>query len=313
MIGEPTEGSPRPVLLFGASGQVGRRLVHTLASLGPVITPTRAEADLEKAETLRTIIARVRPGIVVNSAALTNVDRAEREPDRARLVNTVAPGVMAEASGDVGALLVHYSTDYVFDGSASQPYNEQSPPNPINAYGASKLGGEQRIAAAGVPHLIIRTSWVYSATGTGFVASLLRDLPNKDALRIVSDQVGSPTWADSLARATADILRMVATQGALATGDWGIYHLAGSGAASRVEIAEALLETLSALDAHAPRPQIVPISSAEFSAAAPRPHYSALSNQRVARRFGVVLEAWRNDLRRMVVTASGQSERFLLA
>jgi dTDP-4-dehydrorhamnose reductase len=296
----------RCVLLFGGSGQVGRQLLNAMAALGKVVAPTRAEADLTDPGSLREVIARLTPAIVINCAAVTNVDQAEREPALARAVNEIAPGVMAKASRDVGAVFVHYSTDYVFDGAATEPYNEESRPNPINIYGASKLGGEQRISEAGGPHLIIRTSWVYSATGTGFVATLLRELPTKDTIRVVADQVGSPTWSYSLACATTAILRGVITREevALDRKDWGIYHLAGSGAGSRVEIAEALIGTLSALGENAPRPRIVPISSAEFAAAAPRPHYSALSNNRAARRFGVALDPWRDELRRMLMRRS---------
>ena len=297
----PTERSARPVLLFGGSGQVGRQLLMTLAPLGRVVAPSRADTDLTSPDSLREIIARVRPRVVVNAAALTNVDHAERDPSLADAVNGVAPGVIADAASAVGALMVHYSTDYVFDGALGRPYDEWAQPNPMNAYGRSKLAGERRIAEASGPHVIVRTSWVYSSTGAGFVASLLRDLPGKASMRIVADQVGSPTWSRSLAVATADLIRGI-IQGdeiVLAPEDWGIYHLGGSGEGSRVEIAEVLLDALSDR-LPGDRPTLIPVSSAEFGALAPRPHYSALANARTARRFGITLEPWRTELRRMV-------------
>jgi dTDP-4-dehydrorhamnose reductase len=297
----PTDRSARPLLLFGGSGQVGRQLLVTLAPLGRVIAPSRADADLTNPDSLREVITRVQPRVVVNAAALTNVDQAERDPELANAVNGEAPGVMADAARIVGALMVHYSTDYVFDGELRTPYDEGARPNPINAYGRSKLAGERRTAEANGPHLIIRTSWVYSSTGAGFVASLLRELPEKASMRIVADQVGSPTWSRSLALATAELIRAIirGDEIVLPPEDWGIYHLGGSGEGSRVEIAEALLD---ALGDRIPgdRPRIVPVSAAEFGAFAPRPHYSALANARTAKRFGITLDPWQIELRRMV-------------
>ena len=315
--GQPTERSTirstRPLLVFGGSGQVGRRLREALVPLGTVLAPTRAEVDLTNAHAIRATIRHVRPIVVVNAAAMTNVDQAEREPDLARVVNELATNTMAEESCEAGALLVHYSTDYVFDGELRKPYDERARPNPINAYGRSKLAGERRVTEANGPHLIIRTSWVYSSAGAGFVASLLRDLPRKTSMRIVADQVGSPTWSRSLAAATVDLIR-ASVRGddiVLAPEDWGIYHLAGSGEASRVEIAEAVLDALAGRLPGGP-PTIVPVSAAEFGALAPRPHYSALANARTARRFGINLEPWKTELHRMVTELYRQREGFLL-
>ncbi len=305
MDGTATDGSIRPstraLLLFGGSGQVGRQLQLALASLGPVIAPPHADADLTDPDSLREVIERIRPLVIVNAAALTNVDQAERNPSLANAVNAIAPGAMAEAATRIGALVVHYSTDYVFDGAIRKPYDERAQPNPINAYGRSKLAGEQRVAEVNVPHLIIRTSWVYSATGSGFVASLLRDVPVKESMRIVADQVGSPTWSRSLAIATAAVVRAAIRDDeiVLVPADWGIYHLGGSGEGSRVEIAEAVIDALGERLAGG-RPTIVPVSAAEFGALAPRPHYSALSNGRAAKRFGIMLQPWRAELHRMV-------------
>ena len=297
----PGERLGRPLLVFGASGQVGRQLRVSLAPLGSVIAPTRAEADLTDPDSLRAVIDRVRPLVIVNAAALTNVDHAERDPALANAVNTIAPRVMAEAARGVGALMVHYSTDYVFDGATRVPYDEEAEPNPINSYGQSKLAGERGVASADAPHVIIRTSWVYSVTGAGFVASLLRDLPGKPIVRIVADQVGSPTWSRSLAMATAALVRAAvrADEIMLSPADWGIYHLGGSGEGSRVEIAEAVIDALGARLV-GERPRIVPISAATFGALAPRPQYSALSNLRASKRFGITLRPWRAELHRMV-------------
>ena len=299
--GGPSERSGRAVLLFGGAGQVGRQLRLALAPLGAVIPLTRAEADLTDPDSLREVIDRVRPLVVVNAAALTNVDQAERDPGLANAVNTIAPGVMAGAARRVGALFVHYSTDYVFDGASRVPYDEDARPNPINAYGRSKLAGEQRVAEADVPHLIIRTSWVYSVTGAGFVASLLRDLPGKPTVQIVADQVGSPTWSRSLANATAALVQAAVggDEVVLNSSDWGVYHLGGSGEGSRVEIAEAVIDSLGSR-LRSGRPTIVPISASVFGALAQRPHYSALSNRRAGNRFGITLQPWRAELRRMI-------------
>jgi len=295
----------RPVLVFGGSGQVGRELVPALHALGTVIAPTHAEADLARPEMLRDVIRRLRPSVIINAAALTNVDHAEREPDLARQLNEVAPGVMADEARHIDAPLVHYSTDYVFDGVRSTPYEETDEPNPINAYGASKLAGERRVAAANGPHLIIRTSWVYSRTGAGFVATILRQLSSAAELRVVADQTGSPTWSRSLAAATTATLR------ALVRGDTlhlpeesrGIYHLGGAGVASRVDIANELIAAVAESSPGIRLPVVVPFAAADFVAAAPRPRYSALANGRAEHQFGVRLAPWQAEVRRMIAGA----------
>ena len=310
-VGASAEQSGRPLLVFGGAGQVGRQLRVALAPLGTVIPLTRADADLTDPDSLRAVIARLRPLVIVNAAAMTNVDQAERDPALANAVNAIAPGIMAEAARRVGALFVHYSTDYVFDGAVRVPYDEEAQPNPINVYGRSKLAGEQRVAAAEGPHLIIRTSWVYSATGAGFVASLLRDLPLKPIVRIVADQVGSPTWSRSLAIATAALVRTAIARGevVLNSTDWGVYHLGGSGEGSRIEIAEAVIDALGTRLVE--RPTIVPVSATAFGAFAPRPNYSALSNLRASKRFGITLQPWRAELHRMVADEYARPDRFL--
>jgi dTDP-4-dehydrorhamnose reductase len=290
-------------VLFGATGQVGRELMQTLAPLGSVVAPRRDEADLTKPQTLRDVIRAARPAAVVNAAALTNVDQAEREPMLARAVNEIAPGVMAEEARRIGAVVVHYSTDYVFDGTATTPYDERARPNPINLYGQTKLAGERSVTAADASHLIFRTSWVYSAGGKGFVPTLIRQLKDSAPVRVVADQIGSPTWSRSLARVTAAILQSIAVPGSfdLRRDDWGIYHLGGSGAASRLDIAHEIISALTplALDSV---PEVIPISAADFNAVAKRPTYTALSNDRVSRRFDLRLDPWRLEIRCMLDT-----------
>jgi dTDP-4-dehydrorhamnose reductase len=287
-----------PLLLFGATGQVGSELLRALAPLGTVVAPKRAEADLTKPQTLRDVIRAARPVAVVNTAAVTNVDQA-----LARAVNEIAPGVMAEEARRIGAIMVHYSTDYVFDGMASRPYDERARPNPINIYGATKLAGERSVAASDAPHLIIRTSWVYSAGGNGFVPTLIRRLKEGGPIRVVADQTGSPTWGRSLAVTTAAILRKIveSDDSGLTREDWGVYHLGGSGAASRLEIANEVISDLSASIGNL-SPVVIPVSAAQFNAVAKRPSYSALSNQRADRRFGLRLDPWRLEIRRMLNT-----------
>ena len=299
----PADSRSRPILLFGGSGQVGRALLRSLGRTNTVVAPPRSEADLSDPDAVRRAIRRVNPSAIVNAAALTNVDLAEREPEVARILNEQAPGVMAEEAARNGTLLVHYSTDYVFDGAATAPYTEADSPDPINTYGASKLAGERAVAGANGPHLIIRTSWVYSPTGAGFVPTFLRDLRVHATIRVVSDQVGSPTWSSSLSEATAAILDALRSDDGfyLSPGDAGVYHLGGSGAATRVEIARHILGVLQdRASAPYPVPVVVPVSATEFAAAAQRPRYSALANGRVERRFGVRLSPWREELARML-------------
>ncbi len=294
----------RPLVLFGATGQVGRELMQALAPLACVVAPRRDEADLTKPETLRDVIRAARPAAIVNAAALTNVDQAEREPMLARAVNEIAPGVMAEEARRVGAVVVHYSTDYVFDGTATTPYDELALPNPINLYGQTKLAGERSVAAADAAHLVIRTSWVYSADGKGFVPTLIRQLKHDAPVRVVADQIGSPTWSRSLARVTAAILESIAVSGGfeLSRDDWGIYHLGGAGVGSRLDIAREIISALPRLAAEGSPPVVIPISAADFRAVAKRPTYTPLSNDRVSRRFGLRLDPWRLEIRRMLDT-----------
>jgi dTDP-4-dehydrorhamnose reductase len=287
---------PLRILLLGGSGRVGRELSVALARVGRVDAPTSGELDLERHDDLRERLHRLRPDVVVNAAAYTDVDRAESEPRRAAAINAAAPAVLAEEAARLGAVLVHYSTDFVFDGEKTEPYVEEDPPAPLGVYGRTKLEGEQAVRAAGGPHLILRTSWVYSADRDSFVTRVLRWGREKRVLRIVEDRSGSPTWCRALAEATAELLH------AAAPAPWdvlrergGTYHLAGAGAASQREWAEAIL-ALDPRRAEQVVEEVLAATAAEFPLPAVRPRFSALDCGRIREMFGVELRPWREDL-----------------
>ena len=196
----------RKILLTGKNGQVGWELERSLQPLGQVIAFDRSGLDLASPDSIRAVIREVKPELIVNPAAYTAVDKAESEPDLAMAVNGVAPGIIAEEAKRLGAALIHYSTDYVFDGTKAEPYTEDDVPKPINVYGKTKLAGEQAVQAIGVPHLIFRTSWVYGMRGKNFLLTILRMAKEKDELRIVDDQFGAPTWSRMIAETTAQVL-----------------------------------------------------------------------------------------------------------
>lgn len=276
------------ILLTGKNGQVGWELARALAPLGEVVAFGREELDLAVPDRIVSAVRTVRPDVIANAAAYTAVDRAESEPDAAHTINAVAAGILAEEARRAGALLLHYSTDYVFDGTKNAPYVEEDPPNPLNAYGRSKLAGEHTIRAAGTPHLILRTSWVYAARGKNFFMTVLRLLREKSPLRIVSDQIGAPTSAGALADATAELLRRY---DASALGEMsGTYHATAGGSTSwygfATQIAHLERATLPEM------PSIVPIASSEYPVPASRPKNSRLSNEKLLRCFGVKLPPW---------------------
>lgn len=293
-----------PILLFGAEGQTGRELRRALATLGPVIPLTRRDVDLADAAALSRAVRTHTPSLIVNAAAYNAVDRAEEEADLAMAINGTAPGVLAEEAKRAGAAVVHYSSDYVFGTrvhrtaeGAPRPFREDDPPEPLSAYGRSKLAGEEAIGAVGGAHLILRTSWVYSTRGRTFLAALLRlDLPDQQQLAIVDDQHSCPTWASSLADATAQILAACwALGGAAALRDrGGTYNLAGDGWCSRYDFA------VAAFALHAARgrstPSLRPVPSAEFPTLASRPPFSALDTRAVREAFGVGVPEWRMAL-----------------
>ena len=283
------------ILVTGTSGQVGYELQRSLQALGEVIAVDRAQMDLSDLDQVRDVIRAVKPTLIVNPAAYTAVDKAETESELAMRVNGEAPGVMAEEAKILGAGIVHFSTDYVFDGSKAGAYVESDPTCPINVYGASKLAGEQAIMAAGVPHLILRTSWVYGTRGKNFLLTVLRLAAERDELRIVGDQFGSPTWSRTIADTTAQLLeRLDAREGvlaAMASGQGGIYHLTASGRTSW----HGFTEQIVAHPSVAAKPRVTAIATHEYPVPAKRPHNSVMSGDRLAA-LGIHLPAWQTAL-----------------
>lgn len=278
------------ILLLGKTGQVGHALAPHLASLGAVTALGRAEADLARPDSLRAVVCDHRPQVVINAAAYTQVDRAETEEALARRINGEAPGVLAAAARESGALFIHYSTDYVFDGRGTRPYREDDPPAPCNAYGRTKLAGEQAVAAAGGDWLIFRTAWVYSRHGHNFLNTMLRLAGERDRLRVVDDQTGSPTWAGAIAEGTAAVLRRVLDAGGLEPGLAGVYHMTCAGETTWFGFARRIFAELE-LDI-----AVEPIRTEAFPTPAARPHYSVLDHARLRQRFGVSLPPWQAGL-----------------
>jgi dTDP-4-dehydrorhamnose reductase len=280
------------ILVTGGNGQVGWELQRSLACLGEVVAPGREALDLSRPETLAEAVRALGPRWFVNAAAYTAVDRAESERDLAYAVNAEAPRALAEVAAEVGAHLVHYSTDYVFDGSGDQPFDEGAAVNPLNVYGASKAAGEAAIRAAHECHLIFRTSWVYGARGANFLLTMQRLMRERPELKIVADQMGAPTWARHIAEATALVISQMESpaRGADRPLAWGTYHLTNAGETSWFGFAEAIRSAIAA------ETTLYAIPSSEYPAPARRPLNSRLSNAKLARVFGVTLPDWRAGL-----------------
>lgn len=283
------------ILVTGRGGQVGWELERTLATLGDVVSFDRNELDLQNSELIVKRIRDVRPTIIVNPAAYTAVDKAESEPDLAMKINGEAVGVMAEEAKKLNAILVHYSTDYVFNGSNKNPYLESEPTNPLNVYGKSKLLGETNIQASGCKHLILRTSWVYGKRSKNFLLTMLRLAKEKNELKVVSDQIGAPTWSRLLAEATAQILTHFHEGSDVSDKRWGIYHLTSSGQTSWHGFAESIFRLYETV--HNVRvPILKPIATKQYPTPAKRPLYSVLSNEKTLRTFGISLPSWERGL-----------------
>lgn len=285
------------ILLTGASGQVGWELRRTLSCLGEVVALDSKAMNLSDTAAVRQKLREIAPGIIVNSAAYTAVDKAEGEVDQAVAVNATAPGVLAEEAGKLGALLVHFSTDYVFNGSGATPWVEEDGCDPINVYGETKLAGERAIQAKGCRHLIFRTSWVYGARGSNFLLTMQRLMGERPELKIVADQIGAPTWCRDLAEATALVLSQI---GSPASGfhqaePWGVYHMTNGGETSWHGFAEAI-QALGALSETRPLAHLLGIPSSEYPTPAQRPLNSRLDNDRLERTFGLRLQDWRAAL-----------------
>ena len=282
------------ILLTGGTGQLGWELRHALPPVGEVVAPPRGLLDLERPDSIRTAIRQVRPDVIVNAGAFAAMDPAEAEPERAMRVNGVAPGVIGAEAARLGALLVHFSSAYIFDGTATRPYPEDDPPNPINAYGKSKLAGEQAILDSGVRHVILRLSWIHSLRGANFLTAILRLAREEPEIPVVGDQIGSPTWARSVAQATAQVLARHRD----ADAPTGVFNLSAAGAVSRSAFAEEIIAIASG-DTGDRRAwaRVIPVSSAEYAVAARRPRYCLLDNSRMQLAFGIELPAWHAEVR----------------
>lgn len=299
----------KKILLTGASGQVGRELRRTLAPLGDVIVAERNTLDLAQPDTIRTTLRRCAPDIIINAAAYTAVDKAETEQELAFAVNGLAPGILAEEAKHLDALLIHYSTDYVFDGTRATPYCEDDIPNPLNAYGHGKLAGERAIAATTARHVILRTSWVYGSHGNNFARTILRLARERTELRIVDDQIGAPTWSRTLAEATAAIITQYSRTPNLTQDEQhGVFHLSARGATSWCGFAQAILSAAAEHDARYPIPRLTPISTADYPTPARRPLYSLLANDRIRASFGIELPDWQTSLALCMRELSGNAE-----
>ena len=284
------------ILIFGRVGQVGWELRHKLACLGQVSTVEYPEVDFTNPDSIRAAVRAVEPSVIVNAAAYTAVDKAETESERAMAINATGPAVLAEEAKRLGGLLIHYSTDYVFDGSKQSPWVETDIPNPLNVYGKSKLAGDEAIQASGCEYLIFRTSWVYGARGQNFLLTMLRLAGERAELRIVDDQIGSPTSSECIAQATADVLAQVLAPGGCGIqGRSGVYNLTSSGESSWFGFTKAIL-TQAAARWESPLPQLIPIASAEYPTPAKRPMNSRLSCERLEDTFGVSLPHWEQSL-----------------
>lgn len=287
------------ILLLGANGQVGWELHRALSPLGTLRALDRAEADLSDSDALVKLVRDTAPSLIVNAAAYTAVDRAEEEEALARAINAEAPGILAAEAKRLGIGLVHYSTDYVFDGAGARPAREDNPATPLNAYGRTKLAGEQAIRESGCAHLIFRTSWVYSMRGRNFLLTVKRLAGELEELRIVADQKGAPTWARGIAEATALVLaRCGAPADAEALAEkGGLYNLTAGGETSWHGFAEAIVDWLRATGQPVKCRQVLPIGTADYPTPAKRPAYSVLDCVKLRETFGISLPDWREQLR----------------
>ena len=308
------------ILLIGKNGQVGAELAALLPHLGEVAAFGRQELDLSKPEQIRRAIRDVQPAIVVNAAAYTLVDQAETDKEQARIINADAPALMAEEAKKIGAALVHYSTDYVFDGSRNLPYDETDQPCPINVYGKTKLAGEEAIQTVGLPHLIFRTAWVYGIRGRNFLLTILRLATEREELKVVRDQFGAPTWSHEIGKGTERVLLQLSQQGREAISTFsGVYHMTAAGKTSWFEFAKAILEEASRVAPGIPwfkaatKGQLFitrcvnGITTEEYPTPARRPAYSVLSNFQLKQAFALELPDWSSQLR--AVFAEGRTAK----
>jgi dTDP-4-dehydrorhamnose reductase len=296
------------ILLTGKNGQLGFELQRSLAVLGSVIAVDREDCDLSNPEAIRALVARVQPHVIVNPAAHTAVDKAESEPELAHAINTIAPQIFAEEAAKIGALLVHYSTDYVFDGTKGGWYSETDTPNPQSVYGKTKLAGELAIAAANPRHLIFRTSWVFGAHGGNFLKTILRLAGEREELKIIADQHGAPTAASLLADVTAHAVRQVlhieSANDSQVSDLYGTYHLVAAGSTTWHGYAESVVERAKAADVPVKATQILPIPTSAYPLPAPRPANSQLSTEKLQAAFGLCLPDWQDGVMQVMTLLS---------
>jgi dTDP-4-dehydrorhamnose reductase len=281
------------ILLIGKEGQVGGELSSLLRPLGELIICGEEDLDLTQEDRIREKLRDVKPHVIVNAAAYTAVDKAEEEPDLSQAVNGTAPAILAEEAKKLGAALVHYSTDYVFDGEKQEPYTEEDSPNPLGVYGRTKLAGDEAIQSTGLPYLIFRTSWVYGLKGKNFLLTVQRLAKERGELKIVDDQIGSPTWCRTIAQTTANVLTQILPQNS--PGDlscfeqaFGLYNLVCGGQTSWFGFARAILEASSS--SHDTK--LIPIPTSEYPTPAKRPKNSVLSTEKLRSAFGIAPPAW---------------------
>lgn len=282
----------RPLMITGASGQVGHELRRSLQPLGPIAAFDRTRLDVTDADAIVAAVRRLKPAIIVNAAAYTAVDRAEDDAAIADAINARAPGILAEEAKRLGACLVHYSTDYVFDGRAARPYREGDATGPLNVYGRSKLAGETAVLAANPASIVLRCSWVYSTRGANFLPTMQRLGRERDEVRVVDDQIGCPTWARYIAEATALMLERCGFSAAALRERPGLYHLAAGDSTSWCGFARAILAATPGCETV----RVVAIPSAEYPTKATRPAYSVLDTTRLRDAFGVFMPSWQSQL-----------------
>jgi dTDP-4-dehydrorhamnose reductase len=287
------------ILLTGKTGQVGWELNHILSKKDTVFAMGRDQADLSQPETLGPVIQKIQPDIIINAAAYTAVDKAESEPELAMTINGVAPGVIAEEARKIGAGMIHYSTDYVFDGKARSPYKEENPTSPLSVYGKSKLAGENAVIQAGIAHIIIRTGWVYSLRSSNFLLTMQKLAQTRKQIRVVNDQTGGPTWAESIAEGTAQILEWGLKGGVTTpkvfTGS-GVFHMTCGGETTWFGFANKILE-LSGLSENT---ELIPIPTHDYPTPAVRPQYSLLSNRKLKQTFHYEMPHWQEALQECI-------------
>ena len=284
------------ILLTGKTGQIGEELNNIIGGLGNLITVDKEQLDLSKPNSIEPVILDIKPDIIINPAAYTAVDKAEEEPDLAMTVNALAPGLLAKAAKKVGAGLIHYSTDYVFDGCSEIPYKEEDLPNPLNVYGKTKLAGEEAITEVGIPFLIIRTSWVYSLHGKNFLRTIKKLAEEKDTIQVIDDQIGAPTWARSIALQTHQILKQCLNKKWIETKESnlsGIFHLTSQGKTSWHGFAREVLNMYNTSQ----NIKLIAIPTSDYPTPAVRPPNSLLNNEKIQKVFGIDMPHWKDALK----------------